>query len=205
MPNTYALKSTTEFIDIVRSKQPQGKIASLDVTNLFTNVPIEQTIAVLCDNAYRHPDLPPPAIPETVMAAMLRLCTTKAPFRCPRGNLYYQCDGVAMGSPLGVLFAQAYMSWVEGKALHDDKPHMYCRYIDDILVEVSDRDALIALKTRLEAESCLTFTVEESDKNRINFLDVSIDASSNTYVTSVFRKPTDPGKCLSGKSECPEH
>ena len=33
--------------------------------------------------------------------------TTKASFRCPECKLYVQVDRVAMGSPLGVLFAQA--------------------------------------------------------------------------------------------------
>ena len=204
MCRTHSLKSPSEFVDLVRTKKPKGMLASLDVTNLFTNVPVEETITILCNNAYRHPTLAPPDIPEHIMAAMLRLCTSKAPFRSPRGALFYQTDGVAMGSPLGVLFAQAYMGWVESKALKDDTPQIYCRYIDDILVEVPNSDALHVLKSRLEAESCLTFTVEESIENQINFLDVSVNTSGSSFTTSVFRKPTDSGSCLSAKSECPD-
>ena len=34
-------------------------------------------------------------------------------------------------------------------------------------------------------------------------MDVSIDAEGGRYTTSVFRKPTDEGKCLNGSSACP--
>ena len=88
--------------------------------------------------------MPPPEIPEHIMRALLRLCTTKAPFKSPEGKMFYQIDEIAMGSPLGVLFAQAFMAYVEAEVLSDDemRPHMYCRYIDDILVDVSDDDRL---------------------------------------------------------------
>lgn len=204
VPDTYAIKSPCECVDMLRARKPQGMLASLDVANLFTNVPVEQTIAILCDHTYRHPHLDPPAIPETIMAAMLRLCTTQVPFRCPRGNLYCQTDGVSMGSPLGVLFAQAYMGSVEAEVLKHSAPDMYCRYIDDILVSVSNKEELESLRYRLQAESCLTFTVEESVESQINFLDISIDASTDSFITAVFRKSTDSGRCLSGKSECPD-
>ncbi|KAF0313069.1 hypothetical protein FJT64_016313 [Amphibalanus amphitrite] len=140
------------------------------------------------------------------MRAMLRLCTTKAPFRCPQGQLYYQKDGIAMGSPLGVLFAQAFMSAVENEVLSESrvKPNLYCRYVDDILVEVSDMSSLQRLKARLEEVSGLSFTVEESVANKISFLDVSIDAASGNFTTSVYRKPTDNERCLNGGSECPQ-
>ena len=122
VPDTYSLKSPSEFVDLIRTRKPNGMLASLDVSNLFTNVPVEQTIIVLCDMAYRNLTLAPPVVPERVMTAMLRLCTSKAPFRSPRGALFYQTDGVAMGSPLGVLFAQAYMGWVENKVLAHNPP-----------------------------------------------------------------------------------
>ena len=56
---------------------------------------------------------------NTDMCALLGLCTTKAPSRCPEGKLFYQKDGVAIGSPLGVLFAQSFMADVEEHELSD--------------------------------------------------------------------------------------
>ena len=177
------------------------------MSSLFTNVPLERTITILARYAYHHETMAPPGIPENIMCAMLRLCTTKAPFRCPRGKLFYQTDGVAMGSPLGVLFAQAYMANVEEQVLADNnvRPHMYYRYIDDVIVDVTDDAALDSLKASLEEVSGLVFTIERSIENKISYLDINIDASDSTkYVTQVYRKPTDTGKCLHGESQCPD-
>ncbi|XP_043209461.1 uncharacterized protein LOC122374653 [Amphibalanus amphitrite] len=128
---------------------------------------------------------------------MLRLCTTKAPFRCPSGQLYLQIDCIAMGSPLGV-FAEAFMASVEETALADEatRPNLYCRYVDDILVEVDELVNIDTLKQRLEQESGLTFTIEHSIGDSINFLDVTIEADDQHYSTSVHRKLTDEGRRL---------
>ena len=69
------------------------------------------------------------------MEELLLICTSKAPFRCPQGKLYVQHDGIAMGSPLGVLFANAFMSAIEEVFRDNDLvPQIYCRYIDDLFV-----------------------------------------------------------------------
>ena len=200
------LRSSAEFVDMLKTSERQGLLASLDVTNLFTNVPVERTIKILTDYAYNDPSLPPPEFPDYILASLLRLCTTQAPFRSPTGQLYYQTDGIAMGSPLGVLFAQAFMTSVEETVLNqlDTKPALYCRYIDDVLIDIQDSDKLTHLKNKLEETSGLKFTSEKSLSHKLNFLDVTIDASSNKFITSVYRKPTDTGRCLSGASVCPE-
>ena len=206
IPVTYSLKSSAEFIDLIKTRTRQGALASLDVCSLFTNVPVERTINIITNYIYHNNVLPAPDIPEAVMRAMLRLCTTKAPFRCPQGQLYYQTDGIAMGSPLGVLFAQAFMAAVEEEVLQDSsvKPTLYCRYVDDIFVEARDMPSLQRLKARLEEVSGLRFTVEDSRANKISFLDVTIDATDGNFITSVYRKPTNNERCLNGKSECPQ-
>ena len=61
-----------------------------------------------------------------------------------------------------------------------------------------------SLRTSLQQHSVLSFTTESSVNHKIPFLDVQIDATDNTFVTTVFKKPTDRGHCLSGDSECPD-
>ena len=111
-----------------------------------------------------------------------------------------------MGSPLGVLFAEAYMAHVESITIDrmGPKPFTYCRYVDDIFVDIQSEQELLDLKARLEAASVLKFTTEISVNNKIPFLDVAVDASGASYVTSVHRKPTDNGNCLNGLSESPD-
>ena len=52
IPSSHTLRSSEEFIDILNGSIPSGVIASLDVVSLFTNVPIEKTIEVICDYVY---------------------------------------------------------------------------------------------------------------------------------------------------------
>lgn len=155
---------------------------------------------------YSHDSIPAPRLPRSVLRRLLEICTKDTPFRCPEGKLYRQIDGVAMGSPLGVLFAEAYMTHVESEALDsiEAKPFTYCRYIDDVFVDIGDEEQLMCLKSKLEEKSLLKFTVEMSVDNRIPFLDVQVDASDGNFMTSVYRKPTDTGNCLNGLSESPD-
>ena len=153
-----------------------------------------------------HSENPPLDIPENLLRKLLYACTKEAPFRAPDGRLYLQIDGVAMGSPLGVLFANFYMGMIERKVLSDVeiRPRLYCRYIDDIFVEVKDPQHLHTLKERFERESVLDFTFESSNNNSLPFLDVLVEKEAEKYETSVYIKKTNLGHCINGGSECPE-
>ena len=49
-----------------------------------------------------------------------------------QGVLYKQVDGVAMGSPLGLLMANAFMCYMKEQLAKQNKmPTFYKRYIDD--------------------------------------------------------------------------
>ena len=63
LPAEYMLKSTDEFIDILQTTKPDGLIASLDVESLFTNVPVERTIDIICKNVYENETVLPLNIP----------------------------------------------------------------------------------------------------------------------------------------------
>ena len=206
MPTQHSLKSSEELIDLLRNRDVNGVLASLDVESLFTNVPVEATINIILDNVYSGNILPPLKISRNVLEKLLRVCTLESPFRGPDGTLYRQKDGVAMGSPLGPLFANFYMCHIENQVLQqrDIRPDLYVRYVDDILVCVRDEDQLKALKEAFEEQSVLRFTYELSNHNKIAFLDVWIEAEGGKCVTSVHRKPTDEGNCLNARSECPE-
>ncbi|XP_076037506.1 uncharacterized protein LOC143022964 [Oratosquilla oratoria] len=171
IPTTHALCSTDEFIDILRNTTPQGILASLDVESLFSSVPVDETIQIIQRNVFNHETLPPPKVPRPILEDMLRACTKEAPFRCPSGKIYFQVNGVAMGSPLGVLFAQAYMCHVEYSVLSsiNPSPKMYLKNVDDIFIDVDRDEQLDNLKRALEENSCLRFTIEKSLENKIPF------------------------------------
>ena len=205
IPNEYSLKSTDEFIDILKNNNCEGILASLDDESLFTNVPVEETIKIISDCVYKNQNLPPLNIPQNILEELLRFCTTKALFRCPEGKLYNQINGIAMGSPLGPTFANFYMGSIENKILEnlETKPKIYCRYVDDIFIVVRNEDEILSLKHKMEEDSVLKFTYEIGIGNKIPFLDVDVSTDGSKFVTKVHRKSTDKGWCLNYKSECP--
>ena len=118
--------------------------------------------------------------------------------------MYQQIDGVAMGSPLGVLFANFFMGRVERDVFSTlQKPAIYARYVDDIFVLAKDEDEIQQLKHLLQEYSGLNLTVENSSEGRLPFLDVLVNQQAGEFSTGVYCKPTNPGLCLNGRSECP--
>ena len=205
IPASYSLQSSTDFLDLLKTNNSTGEIASLDVESLFTNVPVDRTISYIVDRVYRNDSTPTLDIPEPVLRELLECCTKEAPFTCPRGKKYRQIDGVAMGSPLGVLLANFFMGCVEEEVFANiSKPEIYCRYIDDIFIKTKDDTTAEQLKNYLQDASGLTLTIEKSNEKSIPFLDVLVKQDSNIFNTQVYTKPTNTGHCLNGKSECPQ-
>ena len=205
IPKTYSLNSRDEFIDLLKSSRPDGQLASLDVSSLFTNVPVHEAIDIILGNVYHHPSLPPPSIEKETLKELLLACTTESPFRCPNNKMYYQINGMTMGSGSAPTFADFYMCDLENKVLSniDIKPSMFCRYVDDIYVAIRNEEHLQHLKHQFEGNSILNFT-HEINANKLSFLDFDIEIINNQYNLSVFRKATDSGKCINPKSECPD-
>ncbi|XP_076038488.1 uncharacterized protein LOC143023760 [Oratosquilla oratoria] len=171
--------------DIRKSTTDNCLIASLDAVSLFTNVPVDETIDFILDEVYRsyHQHLD---IPENLLRFLLEACTKESPFRGSDGKMYRQVDGVVMGSPLGVLFANFYMGLVERRVLSVPhlRPFTYGRYVDDIFVKVRDRKHLQDLRDAFISSSCLNFTLELHDDGSLPFLDVFV----KPVVTSVHVK-----------------
>ena len=205
IPSKYMIKSTHEFIEIVREFEGKGTLASLDVESLFTNVPVQQTINIILDVMYNNPTIAAPDIPQDTMKALLVTCTTETPFRIINGDIFLQKDGVSMGSPLGPLFANMYMCFVENTVLPTltHPPMIYTRYVDDIFLVIKDIRTLTEIKEKFEALSVLKFT-HEIEQNKIAFLDVKITRKSEKLETAVHTKETDSGECLNYNSICPE-
>lgn len=205
----YIIQSTDEFINVLRTQVNKGTLASLDVENLFTNIPVQQTIEIILETAYNHPNLKPPTIPKHVLEEMLIVCTTHTPFKHIDGSIYRQIDGLSMGSPLGPLFADYYMSKLENSILSQVPPQhtplTYCRYVDDIFLIVPSCQTLDYLKTQFEKESILHFTYEIEKNKQLTFLDVNVKQDSNNkFKSSVHTKTTSAGDCINYRGLAPE-
>ena len=95
------------------------------------------------------------------LAELLKIATTNQLFRF-NGQLYEQTDGVAMGSPHGLLIANVFMCHLEEILTRDDLiPHLYKRYVDDTLARMPSTAAAIVFPITLYSlHSSLTFTME---------------------------------------------
>ena len=195
MPKKYMLNSSQEFIELIRGRDGSDYLASLDVDNLFTNVPVEPAINFILDNVYNNEDKEAPDIPRQMMKSLLLTCCTETPFRHVNGDIYIQRDGVSMGSPLGPTLANYYMCYIENNVLPtmDNPPVVYARYVDDVFILTKNIQTLHELKEKFETSSVLRFTFEIEKKQSLAFLDVRIIRNNGRIHTEVYVKYTDNG------------
>ena len=166
-------------------------MASLDVTSLFTRVPVDETINLLLDRIYRDHDTPQLNIPERSPRRLLQICTKEAPSVINEAI----CGNRLMALPwvqLCVLFANTYMGFVEWSVFQRiPQPTTYSRYTDDIFVIPMMREALDLLRQTFVECSVLRFTCEFPQENNLPFLDVRVTQNQEQFTTSVYRKPTN--------------
>jgi hypothetical protein len=117
-------------------------MASFDVTSLFTNITLDETIDIISNrlfaNAVRFHGLT-----QLEFKKLLGLAVKNCSFLF-NGVLFQQIDGVAMGSPLGPLFANIFLSFHESNWLNNCpvkfKPLLYRRYVDDCFLIFKSTD-----------------------------------------------------------------
>jgi len=191
-------------VRFLRIKKPEGILTSLDVESLYTNVPIDDTIKIILDYVYRNDHKVAPKIPEYALKQLLEICTKDAPFQHINGEFYQQIDGIAMGSPLGCIFANFYMCHIENNIIPNlpKPPALYARYVDDILLIVDNESELNTIKEKFNDNSALKFT-SEIGRDKLPFLDVFIENIDGELTTSVYTKPSNNGNLLNYNSECP--
>ena len=113
-----------------------------------------------------------------------------------------------MGSPLGPLFANIFMSFHEQKWLNNCpssfKPLLYRRYVDDcfLLFRSSDHVPLF-LDYLNQQRANITFTTEIERDGKLPFFDIDICPSDRKFATSVYRKPTFTGLFTNFNSSIP--
>ena len=203
----YMVESSYDLINILRIINTNCKLASIDVESLFSNVPVLETTEIIINKVFNHQSIPPPENSSpTILRDLLLKCTTQTPFTTPENKLYLQVDGVSMGSPMGPVYANFYMSHIENIIMPSlDKPPLaYMRYVDDTLLLIDDYTQLNTIITLFKNNSVLNFTSELEKNNQINFLDITIKKENSRFITSVFKKPTSSDDYINFKGCCPE-
>ena len=109
----YTVTNTKKFVKYIQKQEvPDGyKMVSFDVVSLFINVPLEQTIEIILKRKYINKEITT-NIPKQEVKELLFLCTKNVHFTF-NNQIYIQLDGVAMGSPLGLVLANISMVELE--------------------------------------------------------------------------------------------
>ena len=206
--NRFMVQDTFNFVKILQQLRiaPTDFLASFDVVSLFTNVPLEETIDYLVEKAFKDDWFRKTHnvnLSAQQLRALLVAATRDQLFQFD-GNLFEQFDGVAMGSPLGPLMANAFLCKYEAvlESTHS-MPKFYRRYVDDTFtIFDSAEESDDFLSTLNSLHPALRFTVEPAHEGVLPFIGINIRNCQGTISTSIHRKETNKGLLLHHHSHC---
>jgi hypothetical protein len=197
-------KDSFEVAQVLSSMNIKNKfMSSMDVTSLFTNVPLYETVQIVCDYIEReHLNV---GLPPSEIHRLLLLCTSNVKFQFQNKG-YRQIDGIGMGSPLGPLLADIFMASLERKVQDKlDEICLFRRYVDDILVITSSRQqAEEVMNIFNDLHPNIKLTVEHENNESLAFLDLLLKRNPDGSIQrSVYRKATWSGQYLHFHSFAP--
>ena len=197
---TYSIKNNIEFIKNLNNFKTSTslKMISLDIVNLYTNIPLEETLTILKENLIKNiktNNLSKPYINELIQ--LLRTVLSQNYFTF-NNEFFIQQEGLATGSPLSGLLAEIYLNHFEQNYIFSNNNKFsnsvkfYNRYVDDtfILIQGSNRQ-IENFKNYLNGiNKNIQFTLEIEENNKINFLELTVYKAQNEFKLKIFRKPT---------------
>ena len=116
-------------------RDSNSTLASFDITNLYTNVPIKETIQTL-EQLLRQNNTPETHIQEIITLTKL---ITEQNYFTYNNKTYTQTEGLPMGSPISGILAEIYIHNIEQNHIinnnkYTNKIIYWHRYVDDILL-----------------------------------------------------------------------
>lgn len=192
----FMLKNTLELIEAIQEIPiPENSIlCSFDVTNLYTNVPVDEAIELVRINLIKYKKVPTPQIIEAIEGLQLILSHNYFGFN---GQIYKQHTGLAMGCSLAGTLANIFLDNLETNIFKNNpeiakKIVYYKRYVDDtlLLIKGDESDLLDIHQLFNNYHQNIKFTVEKEHNGTINFLDLVISRQHDRHNFMIFRKPT---------------
>ena len=208
--NSYTVKDSFSFVEEITTIQNSEEyiMASFDVTSLFTNIPLQETIGIATQLLYDPDRQPSPIMRRTWFQQLLELSVKDILFTF-NDQLFAQVDGVGMGNPLGPTLANVFLChheclWLEDCPI-EFKPRLYRRYIDDVFILFRNHDHVKLFLDYLNSKHPnIKFTCEIENKQQLSYLDVLISRRNGVFDTSVYRKKSFTGLGLRYDSFVPK-
>ena len=157
-----------QYLDI----DPNVFMCSFDVSSLFTNVPLDETIKICLDALYDDSDLQP-LIPKVVFVELMKSATSSVEYSF-NNTMYKQTDGVAIRSPPGSALTNIFIGYYEEKLFSQtQKPPAYFTYVDGTFAIFDHEAKADKFLTKLNSfHPSLKFTFEKEKGKCLSFLDV---------------------------------
>ena len=123
VPDDFSCKDTFSFVSQIKNTNLSGKfLVSYDVTSLFTNIPLQETIDIAINLIFNHnPNL-------NITKKELKNFSFLLHHRLILFLMVNLIDGVVMGSPLVPGLVNIFMGFYESKWLNEynlNKPKLY--------------------------------------------------------------------------------
>ena len=178
-------------------------MVSFDVTSLYTNVPVKDSLTIIRSLLEKDKELcNKTPIPVDKLMELIEFDLTTTWFKF-NGDFITQTDGVAMGKPASSVVAEIFMQEKESIALDSclESPKVWERYVDDVFAIIK-RDNLENFCTHINSlHKNLKFTTEVEKDGKLAFLDTEVERKSNNCLSvSVYRKPTHTDQYLNAES-----
>ena len=176
----FTIKDSFSFVHELLSVRDIPFMCSFDVISLYTNIPVDQTIEICLNKLYNDNNTVNNITPEQ----MRRLL-----------HYYDQIDGVAMGSSLGPILADIFMSDFENKVFDTfdgNLPLLYKRYVDEFFLVFNGRDDCELFYEYINKQHPnIKFTLDIEENECLPFLDVLVSRSADGVVfTFLYRRDT---------------
>ena len=177
-------------------------LVSFDVTSLYTNVPIRDTLTIIKELLENDADLHSKTKipPKDVLEIVEFLLTTT--WFLYNGIFFKQTDGVAMGGPASSVVAEIYMQEHDKKALLCQMPpKAYERFFEDTfsIIKRTHLQGFFDYMNSLHPK--IQFTIEEENYGNLPFLDTLLKRNGDGSISVlVYRKPTHTDQYLNFNS-----
>ena len=181
-----------------KSKTLKSSICAVSIESLYTNIPVFETIDIILRKIFPNGSETHYGFDRIEFEKLLKLALSDSFFRFD-GKIFKQMDGLSMGAPLSPIIANIFLCEFEVNALQQCDalitPQFYRRFLDDtfILFESSDQSQSF-FEFFNGIHQNIRFTYEGESNLKLSFLDLNIVNSDNSFITSIFRKPTFSGK-----------
>lgn len=172
--NKHNVKNSSELIPDLKSfrVEPGHRLYALDYDSMFTNVDVQQTIAIIVE-CY-HVIASSTTVPADVFIMALRFFTDHATFFQFDGVTYQQIKGLAMGNRLAQILAEIRTNHALLQAMSKYDAHAVSflyKYVDDIFGAIHS-ECIDALVNDISTAVKMKLTTTAEDKNNdVEYLD----------------------------------